>query len=384
MTWSTLATIVQAIGIVVGSVFALMMTTSLIASRRYETDRGEERAEDVRFVIPTVASENVRSALIETIEHTVERFPQYEVYCVIDEGSDLQADLLARDDISTIVVPDSYDPDAIAKGRAIEYFVETVVADAPEYWYGFIDDDNRILDDAFLREIPHYEARGYRAMNPVLLPRQGRSVVTFLADHIRLVDDLAIYRLFTGVLETPYLGFHGELLCVRGDVLSEIGFDRETVVEDFAFALELAKEGIPVWQSATRVSVLSPHDATSFLEQRSRWYLGIARYLPAAPLVSRAVVGARIATWSVAVTSSWVFLPLWLLGYGLALPGWLLWILGAGTLLYVATIAVGAVRIGGLRGAALLALAPVCATLEHVVPLYAVLSGEREFVVINK
>jgi egghead protein (zeste-white 4 protein) len=384
MIWSELVTLIRILGAFVGLVFTLMMGTGLLLSVRYEPERSGERAENVRLVITTVAADHVATALRETLDHTTARFSDCEIFCVLDEGSDLQAELLDRDDVTTVVVPESYDCEAVAKGRAINYFIETVVAEAPSYWYGFIDDDNRVLDDAFLYEIPHYEERGYRAMNPVLLPRRGRSVTTFMADHIRFVDDLSIYRLFTGVLGKPYLGFHGELLCARGDVLAEIGFDRETIVEDFAFALELVKRDVPVWQSATRVSILSPHDVTSFLKQRSRWYLGIARYLPKAPVASRVVVGARILTWTVAVASSWVFLPLWLLGYGLAFPTWVVGLLAAGSLIYVSTIGLGARRVGGLEGAGLLLLTPVYATLEHVVPLYALWTRDSEFVVIDK
>ncbi|MFD1647564.1 glycosyltransferase family 2 protein [Haloarchaeobius litoreus] len=384
MIWSSLVSAVQLLGVLVGLAFTGMVGLGLLSSALYSTERAEEPVENLRLVIPTVAAEHVRPALVETIEHTVSNFPEYEVYCVLDEGSDLEDELDVLDDVTTVVVPASFDCEAVAKGRAIQYFIETVVDDAPGHWYGFIDDDNRILDDTFCYEIPHYEARGYRAMNPVLVPRQGRSVLTFMTDHIRYVDDISIYRLFNGVLGRPYLGFHGELLCARGDLLREVGFDRDTIVEDFAFALELAKRDVKVWQSATRVSVLSPHDVQSFLDQRARWYLGIARYLPRAPVVSQVVVGLRIAIWTVAVTSSWVFVPLWVLGYGLALPGWFVVLLALGGLLYIGTIALGARRIGGLRGTALLALTPVYALLEQIVPLYALWTGEREFVVIEK
>jgi cellulose synthase/poly-beta-1,6-N-acetylglucosamine synthase-like glycosyltransferase len=384
MNWSALVAPIQLIGIVVGVVFTVMMGVGLVSSLLYSPSRGEQKAENVRLAIPTVAAERIRPALLETIEHTVEQFPEYEVYCILDEGSDLQPELVAREDITTVVVPDGYDPAAVAKGRAMQYFIETVVDEAPGYWYGFIDDDNRILDDRFLYEIPHYEARGYRAMNPVLLPREGGSTLTFVTDHIRFVDDIAIYRLFSGLLGRPYLGFHGELLCARGDVLREVGFDRETIVEDFAFAVALAERGVKVWQSATRVSVLSPHDVESFLKQRSRWYLGIARYLPRTPALTRLIVGLRIATWTVAVTASWAFIPLWLSGFGFDLPVWLVAVVAAGSTVHLGTMALGAWRAGGLRGLGLLVLLPVYAALEQIVPLYAAITGETDFVVIDK
>ena len=384
MSIDLVLTFIQFVGGVVGVCFALMVGTGFISSLRYRTTKSGRRAEAVRIVIPTVAAERVRPALLETIDHTLDRFAEYELYCVVDEGSDLQAELEAREDLTTVVVPAAYECDAVAKGRAMHYFIETVVDNAPEYWYAFLDDDNRILDDDWLYEIPHYEDRGYGAMNPVLVPRAGRSLVTFMADHIRFVDDITVYRLFTGVLGRPYLGFHGELLCARGDVLREIGFDRRTNVEDFAFALELVDRSIPVWQSSTRVSVLSPHDVTAFLKQRSRWYLGIIRYLDRAPRVSKAVVGFRMGLWSLAVTSSWLFIPVWILGYGHVFPLWMLALLLGGTVVYLVTMGLGSLRVGGLTGAGLLLLTPVYATLEHMVPLYALWTDEREFVVIEK
>ncbi|MFB6178146.1 MAG: glycosyltransferase family 2 protein [Halorientalis sp.] len=381
---TTVTAAVQLVGVVVGVVFTVQLVGGLLGALGYRPQRSDRKAENVRLVIPTVAAERVRDALEATIEHTSHNFPEYDLFCLVDEGSDLQAELEACDLVTTVVVPDDYTCAATAKGRAINYFVETVVGPEPDYWYGFLDDDNRILDESFLYEIPYYEQRGYRALNPVLEPRQGRSRLTYMADHIRYVDDIALYRLFTGVLGRPYLGFHGELTCVRGDVLAAIGFDRDTIVEDFGFALELVKRDVKVWQSATRVSVLSPHDLSSFFAQRARWYVGIARYLPRAPLPTRLLAGTRVLVWTVSITSSWLLLPLWLLGYGLSLPLWFVGILLAGTLLYVGAIAIGAVRIGGLTGLALLALVPLYASLEHLVPLYAAVTRDREFVVIEK
>jgi hypothetical protein len=383
MNWSIIAGVVQLAGVLVGISFACYTVAGGLGSILYQTERSDSRVEKVRFAVPTVASENVRSGLMETLDHLTTRFAAYEAYCIVDEGSDLLPELRARDDITTVVVPDAYDCDARAKGRAMNYFVETVVTTDPDYWYAFLDDDNIVLDEKFLYEIPHYESQGYRAMNPVIKPRPGRSLLTFMADHIRLLDDCTIYRLFTGLLGRPYLGFHGELLCVRGDVLRDITFDRETIVEDFAFALELLREDVPVWQSRTRVSVLSPHDLSSFFQQRSRWFVGVTRYLPHSPALTKLVVGSRILVWTASLTSSWLLLPLWF-GIGLPLPLWLVAVVTGGSLIYITVIGYGAVRIGGIRGFGMFLLFPLYATLEHLTPLYAISNRQTDFVVIEK
>jgi hypothetical protein len=383
MDLNTVTAVVQLLGVAVGACFAGSIGVGLLGSVRYRTERSESRAQNVRFVIPTVASEKVRNALFETLEHLTTAFGDYEVYCVVDEGSSLQTELRERPDVTTLVVPETFDCAATAKGRAMQYFVETVVDADDERWYAFLDDDNKLLSDDFLYEIPHYEARGYRATNPIITPRPGRSRLTFMADHIRLLDDVTVYRLFTGLLGRSYLGFHGELLCVRGDVLADVGFDRETIVEDFAFALELVRRDVDVWQSKTHVSVLSPHDLASFFQQRARWFVGVAAYLPYAPLPSKIVVGLRMLVWSVSLSSSWLLLPLWF-GQGLALPLWVLAVVTLGSGLYVAAIGLGAIRIGGLRGVGMFSLFPLYATLEHLAPLYAILRRQTDFVVIEK
>jgi hypothetical protein len=381
---SQLLTAVQLTGVFVGVVFSVYLAVGIAGSMVYGPSRATHRADNVRFVVTTVAAEHVRDALFETVEHTARSFPEYDLYCLVDEGSDLQPELEATDGVEVVVVPETYECEAVAKGRAINYFVETVVAAAPDYWYAFIDDDNQVLDDRFLYEIPHHDEAGYGAMNPVLRPRLGRSHLTFMADHIRLLDDVTIYRLFTGFLGTPAVGFHGELLCARGDVLVDVGFDRETIVEDFAFATELIRRGIPVWQSRTRVSVLSPHDFRSFLDQRARWFLGIVSYLPQVPLLVKLVVGLRTLIWGVSITSSWVLLPLWLWGYGMHTPLPVIGVVVLGSVLYLGAMGYGAIRVGGLRGVGLWLCSPVYALMEHVAPLYAVLRRPREFVVIEK
>jgi hypothetical protein len=384
MVSPTLLQVVQFLGLAVGIVFSAYLAGSFLLTAGYKPKTADEPATNVRLVIVTVADERVRNALMRTIAHTLSKFPSYELYCVLDERSALESELQAMDGLSAVVVPVDYDCEAVAKGRAIQYFTETVVDPEPEFWYGFIDDDNWILDNRFLYEIPYYEARGYRAMNPVLKPRRGESALTYVADHIRFVDDISIYRLCSGVLGRPYLGFHGELLCVRGDVLSTVGFDRDTIVEDFAFAQKLVRDRTKVWQSATRVSILSPHNVASFLEQRARWYWGVNQYLWQAPVISRILVGVRMVTWTVAITSSWVFIPLWVLTPAISLPVWVLALSILGSMLYIGTIGIGAAKVGGVHGLALMCLVPVYATLEHIIPFYSLWKRPAEFVVIDK
>ena len=382
----SLAYAVKSVVLVCGIVVALLFVTYIVGgwllTRFYDTNQHDSRAENVDLVVTTVASHGVEDALRSTLKHTLNSFPEYDLWCVIDEGSDLQAELVGMERINTVVVPESYDCKARAKGRAINYFTENHVED--DRWYGFIDDDNHILDDAFLYEIPYYESRGYAAMNPILTPREGGSLTTYIADHMRLIEDLTTFRLFTGLVGKPYMGFHGELLCARGDVLNELGFDHDTMVEDFVFSMELVKSGWKTWQSDTRVSILSPHTIGAFYKQRRRWFIGIMEYLPQSPLPTKLLVGTRSFLWPLGITGNWILLPIWLVFGGLAVGiGTQLAVNFAGAL-YASFCFIGIKKLGLRRGLKAVFLIPICSFMEHSAPIYGVLKPNNDFVVIDK
>lgn len=368
----------------VGTVLGLYFAIGLVAYVRYEPGRADEPAEDVTFAIPTIASEDVRDSLMECVEYHREMFADFDLYCLVDEGADLQAELEATDGIQTLVVPDGYACDAVAKGRAIQYFIETVVSENPEGWYAFIDDDNLVLDDAFLYEIPYHEERGYGAMNSVLQPRQGDSMLTFVMDHIRLLDDLTVFRAFTGMLGRPYVGFHGELLTARGDVLLDVGFDRHSIVEDYAFAAELIKHGIPTWQTRTHVSILSPHSVTDLLKQRSRWFIGTWNLIWSTSSVTKVASGTRLVSWAAAILAGPLAFFLWRMAGDVQIPQLLHALPFLAGAVYGTTYLYGAWQIKGWMRFPMVLSIPICITCECLSPVYAVLFSDREFTVISK
>ncbi len=300
------------------TLFALFALIGIIGYITYRPKRAPYPTTNVEFVIVSKASFSVRDALLQTAEHIVQKFGKIP-YIVIDEGSELQDGEL--DHYLKVVVPTTYRPDLLGKGRAIQYFIEHHVES--DTWYAFLDDDNLVLDDAFLWEIPYYESHGYVVANPILVPRPGRSKLTYVMDFIRYFDDLLLFRFFTGLLGKPLVGLHGELLLVRGNILQEIGFRHRSLTEDFRFSAEIVRRGYRTWQSATRVSILSPHSIMDLMYQRARWYKGIWMDLPYAPPLMQFIVGIRMLMWTFGVIGSWAFAPLWPLwgSYYLALLG---------------------------------------------------------------
>ena len=290
------------------ALLSLYVAVLAIALATYNVKRSPSRASNVALVIPSVANESVRGSLFTALSHN--RFLGVPIYVVIDEGAPLEKDLRKIDWINLVVVPKSFRPDLVGKGRALRYFVENHVPKRPDLWYVFLDDDNLVQDDAFLYEIPYYEKMGYVAFNPVLTPRRGRSFIAYVLDHARLLDDLSFFRLFTGVLRKPLVGLHGELLGVRGDFLLKVdAFNETSKVEDYVLASKIVKFEGKTWQSRTRVSILSPNSLRDLVRQRSRWHSGILESLPKVPASMRAATLVKSFSRTAGLLVLWVLVP---------------------------------------------------------------------------
>lgn len=371
------------IGVFVGTVLIAYFLLGLIAYVRYTPPTTGTKARNVRFVVTTIGSERVRSSLLECLAHHRAQFPDYELYCVTDEGAALEEELVAMDGITTMVVPESFTCEAVAKGRAIQYFIETVVTDDQEYWYAFLDDDNLVRDERFLYEIPAHDAQGYGAMNAVLTPRQGDSTITYIMDHIRLLDDLTVFRAFTGLFGRPYIGFHGELLTARGDVLVDVGFDRHSIVEDFAFAAELITHDIPTWQSQTHVSILSPHTLGDLFQQRARWFIGTWNLLWKMSPTTRLITGIRFTSWVCAIIAGPVGTALWVTSGGVSMPLLVRLAPPLAGIVYGGTYLYGTIQLDKWAVVFFLGI-PLYAVFEALTPFYALLFADRTFTVIEK
>ncbi|ADL18861.1 egghead-like protein [Acidilobus saccharovorans 345-15] len=344
----------------------------LIALTAYSAKRSPTKANNVALVIPSVADEKVRDSLIMSLNHN--RFLNIPIYVVIDEGAPLEGYLKSLNWIKVVVVPKDYRRDLFGKGRALRYFVENYVR--PDMWYVFLDDDNLVLDDSFLYEIPYYERRGFVAFNPILMPRRGRSYLTFIMDFTRFLDDISFFRLFTGLVKRPYVGLHGELLGVKGSfLLKSNAFNVPSRVEDYMFAAEVLRLRGHTWQSRTRVSILSPNSVKDFIRQRSRWHAGILESWKRVPNSMKLMTFIKSFLRTVGIVGLWVLVPL--------THSLLLLLLAAPTsAAYWFVYIYGVRRAGKLR---YLLAVPAFWMLEGFGFIYGILKlRSRDFVVIDK
>lgn len=342
------------------------------------TNKGEEYT-NTEIVIISKASKSVEGVLFETIKYNATFLSTYHINIVVDEGCELYSQLKTYianyKNAELIVVPKSFNCIAIAKGRAIEWFIRTYVKS--EKWYTFIDDDNHITDKKFLQEISYYSKKGYDVGNGIILAREGKSKISFVADGLRYFEDLTILRFCTGLMKTPINGLHGEILIASGKVLKTIGFNRKTVTEDFSFGIELVKRKIKVWQSESIVSIQSPHSILDFIKQRNRWYRGISSDIKTAPLKMKVFFGLRVLDWKLSLIGSWIIFPIWFL---FPLPLYISIFCTIGLIYYYTAYVSGAMR---LKETYLLFAIPLFGVMETYSPHLRV-KNKLDFNVIEK
>jgi egghead protein (zeste-white 4 protein) len=332
--------------LIVWSSYSINVILGMIGRYFYKVKRSDYKTTKLELVLVSVANKKVKKSLFETVNHTLLYFRDVQFNIVVDEGAELLEDLIAlarstelekekklrSSSLKIIIVPNEYNKNLLAKGRAMNYFIENVVR--PDKWYTFFDDDNLLMDDRFVYEIPYYEKLGYVACNPVVYTRQGRSILTTVMDWIRFFEDITVFRFFTGVTKRPWIGLHGEMLTVRGDILKEIGYTKSSIAEDFYFATRLIIKKYKVWQSDTRVSLRPPNNIKDLCKQRARWFKGIWMDIKDCPLPMRIIVGYRMISWTMGIFGSWLFSPLWIFWFNdplilfeIAIGGFWTWVL---------------------------------------------------------
>lgn len=362
------------------SLVSFYVLLGLLGYFNYMPRMSPQKAKNVELCIVTKASLSVRDALFECIRHNATKFSDYRINMIVDDKSELNGNLERYvkqfSNVRMIVVPDGFKCKAIAKGRAQEYFRRNFAED--DKWYVFFDDDNLIMDDRFLHEIPHYEAKGCSIFNGVLYPRRSGSIVTHIADYLRYFDDLTVFRFSTGLLGRPLNGLHGELLGIHGYVLKRVGFDRHTVTEDFAFGREAYRLGFRTWQSATAVSILSPYTVRDFFKQRKRWFKGNIRDALTAPLPMKAFVLSKLLDWKVGILGSWATLPIWIFMHA---PWPVVLFSSIGMLYYLTAYFYGAMKQRSWKDKMMFLAFPLYSIIENLAPHY---KNGKGFEVIRK
>lgn len=105
------------------------------------------------------------------------------------------------------------------------------------------------------------------------------SLNNVLLDTIRTVDDIGIFRLYSYLFKTGYVGIHGSFLMINYEVEKNIGFDfgaNGSICEDTYFYMcAKQKNNIGInWIDACMYEQ-SPFTMMDFIKQRARWFHGL-------------------------------------------------------------------------------------------------------------
>ena len=271
--------------------------------------------------VPTIGRTDVMPALrrvVESMEAAIPaNFTRWRVDVVAEESSEARDELeaLNSENVRVLYVPGDYTtPNGTqAKARAncwLDELRQQEGESREDVWVLHMDDDTAIGPDTaeqiarFINANPTGQRRNKLLAQGVLTyPRQFSSNgVAWLADAVRPGSDLSVFRLWTGG-GRPLLGAHGELLLVRADVESGVGWDYGrslSITEDANFALLFATRhpGRSAWLAA-RCYGSSPESFADLVKQRKRWARGLLHVAGnrAVPLRNRLLLKYALASW---------------------------------------------------------------------------------------
>ena len=271
--------------------------------------------------IPTIGRADVMPALRRVVHSMEATFPanftRWRVDVVAEETSEARDDLdaLVSEHVRVLYVPADYATrnGTQAKARANCWVDELRQRDGEsrgDVWVLHMDDDTAVGPDTaehlarFINANPFGDPRRKVLAQGVLTyPRQFSSNGSvWLADAVRPGSDLSVFRLWTGG-GRPLLGAHGELLLVRADIESGIGWDygrQLSITEDANFALLFATRhpGRSAWIAA-RCYGSSPESFADLVTQRKRWARGLLHVARnrAVPLRHRLLLRYALASW---------------------------------------------------------------------------------------
>ena len=271
--------------------------------------------------VPTIGRYDVMPALRRVVGSMEEclpvNFANWRVDVVAEESSEARDELeaLRSEHVRILYVPAAYEsPNGTqAKARAncwLDQLRQEEGESRDDVWVLHMDDDTAIAADTaeqiarFVNSNPSGK-RGAKllAQGVLTYPRQFSSNgLVWLADAVRPASDLSVFRLWTGG-GRPLLGAHGELLLVRADVESSLGWDygrNLSITEDANFALMFATRfpGRSAWFPA-RCYGSAPESFSDLVKQRKRWARGLLHVArnPAVPLRTRLLLRYALTSW---------------------------------------------------------------------------------------
>ncbi|KUJ23676.1 uncharacterized protein LY89DRAFT_744129 [Mollisia scopiformis] len=101
-----------------------------------------------------------------------------------------------------------------------------------------------------------------------------QTLITF-ADIVRARDDLGKFYFAHNYFHVPVFGIHGSFLFINGKLENQIGWDTESLVEDFWFGIQAWNKGYKLGWIRSIAREQSPMTVLDLCKQRRRWFSGM-------------------------------------------------------------------------------------------------------------
>lgn len=235
-----------------------------------------------RFGTPKIIFQVTTKGNIGIVQNTVDRvnnvcaeieYKKYELWVVTDAQEQFEG-------CRTIVVPSSFNCNAIHKGRALQYVVEVRRKEnkCDKDTFIFHLDDESLITKQTLCSILCYLEDNPKPISEglIIYPVQEKEEIKIsnLMDTLRPFCCYECLALMSGG-NPAYI--HGSNLLVRSDVEDEVGWTNgKTIAEDTLFAINARLKfgkGVFGWHGGV-VEEKSPLNLKDLIKQRRRWFYG--------------------------------------------------------------------------------------------------------------
>jgi len=208
----------------------------------------------------------------------------YEIWIITEEDSykkfiDLEKNI---NNLKVYFVPEIYKTkkNAKYKARALEFANEirrNKRLDKPNVWVYHQDEETRIGEDTVFGILEFIIRHSKDFINYgggiITYPINYCNSITSDNEFARTGDDFRILESLTR--GDSLFGYHGSHFLCRSDIESKIGFDENTLAEDYVFSIKVEKKDVLKGFAYEE----PPQSIKDFLKQRRRWLIGMWRSL---------------------------------------------------------------------------------------------------------
>ncbi len=238
--------------IVLLSVCSIAYWTYLIVfvARDYEYPAAEHGPSSVQVRLLTVDAARIAQKSVHAIPESIT-----DCHVIAETPMDIEG-------ATVHVVPDTFECEAIRKGRALEWARQNIPCEKEYVLY--LDEDSLMTE---FSGIPDGDVVQFRER-----PQRSRSLLTYLAEIFRMGFQIE-QRAFPS-LSVPLYAWGGGI-AIRKELEDWITWERSTMIEDTTFVWNAAAMGnLDFAVARAKFDTQAPPTIRAMLGQRSRWLAG--------------------------------------------------------------------------------------------------------------